>query len=260
MRLMRRILLTVIIVLAAIFVCIQWIVPSTLSFYTARTAPPITRVTPTDLKDQSLSQAPGKRLSYFGYEFEIPWSDLDDTQTKLYPKDKPDKIRVDLRFRSGLRLLVTAIPPGEWANDLSTEMKLPVRQFQSTFGQSDYSFVKTLYEFTPDKMNHWAVQRVLAREQFLLIMKSVALSSSAGSGIFKVQNQEYKGFQEGNPQIRQDGIAIHLYSDEGSVEFIFLQENYPNATGITQPEINRVIQSLRKAPQHGPTVEQASTK
>jgi hypothetical protein len=95
LRLIRRFVLTVVIALVVIFVGIQWIVPVTLSFYAARKAPPIARVTPTDLKDQSLSQTPGKRLSYFGYEFEIPWSDLDETQTKLYPKDQPNKTRVD---------------------------------------------------------------------------------------------------------------------------------------------------------------------
>ncbi len=243
-----------VIAFAAAFVCIQWVVPITLSFLTARRAPPLTRVTPTDLRDQSPSQVQGKKLSYFGYEFETPWSDLDDTQTKHYPKDKTDKCGVDLRFRSGLRLLVTVIPAGEWANDVSAEMKVPLRRFQSTFGQSDYSFVKTLYEFTPDRMNHWAARRVLAREQFLLIYKSIVLTTAARSGIFRLQNHDYKGFQEGDPQIRQD-IVVHLYSDEGSVEFIVFQKDYQKA-GITQPEINRIVQSLRKAPQQ----EQVATK
>jgi len=39
------------------------------------------------LKDTSVSEAPGTKLSYFGYEFEVPWSDLDESQTKLYPAE-----------------------------------------------------------------------------------------------------------------------------------------------------------------------------
>ena len=40
---------------------------------------------------------------------------------------------------------------------------------EATFGheamQSDYNFVKTLYEFTPDKMHHWTISSsVFARE------------------------------------------------------------------------------------------------
>jgi len=254
LRLLRRILVTLVITLAVVIFGVYWIAPVALSFDAARKAPPVARVVPTDLKDQSVSQAPGKKLSYFGYGFEVPWSDLDETQTKLYPKDKPDKNRVVLVFRSGLRLWVTAIPAREWANLLSAETKISPRAIESTFGQSDYSFVKGLYEFTPDRMNHWALSpRVHAREEVLLIIKSIGLSKSADTGIFNVQDQNFKGFQQGNPQVRQDGIIVQLFSDEGSVEFILLPKDYQNPAGVTQAEINRIIQSLHKATHEGPT-------
>ena len=204
------------------------------------------------MKDKSVSEVPGKKLSYFGYEFEIPWSDLDETQTKLYPNDKTEKCKVDLRFRSGLRLVVTAIPPREWANGFAKEMKVSPQVIESAFGhktmKSDYSFVKHLYEFTPNKMNHWAAsQEVHYQEQYLLIIKSIALPKSAETGIFNLHNASYEGFQQGDPQVRQNGVIVDLYSDEGSVELIFFQKNYRNSAGVTQPEINRIAQSLRKA-------------
>src|SRR6476620_3508106 len=130
-KLLRRILLTVFITLAVMFIGVQWIAPVALSFYAARKALPIARVVPADLKDKSVSPTPGRNLSYFGYEFEVPWSDLDETQTKLYPKDKPNKTRVDLHFRSGLRLLVTAIPPGSWATELSKDFNVPPQRVES---------------------------------------------------------------------------------------------------------------------------------
>jgi hypothetical protein len=106
-------------------------------------------------------------------------------------------------------------------------------------------------------MHYWALSpRVHYREFFLLTMKTAALLPSAGTGIFNLQNQSYKGFQEGNPQVRQDGIEIHLFSDEGSIEMIFSQKNYRNPAGVTQPEINRIVQSLRKAPHNGATAGQ----
>lgn len=38
--------------------------------------------------------------------------------------------------------------------------------------KSDYNFVKTLYEFTPDTMHHWSISsRVFSREAMLLILK-----------------------------------------------------------------------------------------
>ena len=261
MKLLRRILLTAFIILAVIFVGVQWIAPVTLSFYAARKAPPVARVVPADLKDKSVSETPGKKLSYFGYEFEVPWSDLEETQTKLYPKDKPNKTRVDLHFRSGLRVLVTAIPPRSWATELSTDFNVHPQRVESSFGKSDYSFVKTLYEFTPEKMNHWSLSlRVHDREEFLLLVKSIALPRSAETGIFNLQNQSYKGFQDGNPQVRQDEIVVHLFSDEDSVEMIFLQKDYQNPTGVSQTEINRIVQSLHKATQVGAAVSQMAKR
>lgn len=258
MRLLRRILITLVVTLAVVFVGVYWIAPVALSFYAAKKAPSVARIVPTDLKDKSVSETPGAKLSYFGYEFEVPWSDLDETQTKLYPKDKPTKNRVDLHFSSGLRLVVTAVPPREFVNGLPENFKVSPQAIESAFGRetmrSDYSFVKAVYEFTPDRMDHWAFSHgVFNRDEFLLIIKSIVPVKAAESGIFNVQNQSYKGFQQGNPKIRQDGIIVDLYSDEGGVEMIFLQKDYKGSAGVTQPEINRIVQTLRKVSQNEAT-------
>ena len=256
MILFRRILLTVTITVATIFAIVQWIAPIALSFYASRKAPPIARVIPSGLRDQSVSENTGKKLSYLGYQFDLPWSDLDDTQTRLYPKDKPES-RVDLRFRSGLRLLVTSSRPQEFVDGLAEEMKVSPQQIESTFGSSDYQVTKTIFEFTPDRMNHWSLSpRVHAREGFLLLIKSIVPTSSADSGIFNIQNKYSKGFQEGNPRVRPNIILVHLFYDQGSIEFIFFQKEYARPEGITQGEVNRVIQSLHPELQHATAASQ----
>ena len=247
MRILRRIAITVVVTVAAVFAAAYWIGPIALSFYSTGRASQFERVVPGDLKDQTVSQATGKKLSYVGYEFEVPWSDLDETQTKLYPADKPEKRMADVHFRSGLRIMVNAVPPLSMVNQLATEFKVPPQRIQANFGESDYQIFGTLYEFTPDKMHHWSLsQRVQARAQFLLLLKSMVVSSAARTGIFNVKNQTYQGFQQGDPLARQDGIEVRLFSDEGSVEMRFLQKDYKNTAGVTQPEINRIIQTLRK--------------
>ena len=82
MRLLRRILTTAAITLGVIALGAFWVAPVALSFDAARKASPVVRVVPTDLKDLSVSQTPGTKLSYVGYEFEIPRSDLDETRTR----------------------------------------------------------------------------------------------------------------------------------------------------------------------------------
>ncbi|MBZ5652913.1 MAG: hypothetical protein LAO18_20785 [Acidobacteriia bacterium] len=250
MRLLRRILVTLAITSAVVFVGVEWIAPVALSYYGARKAPAVARVVPTELKDQTVSQASGSRLSYFGYEFEVPWNDLDEAQTKLYPKDKPT--RVVLVFQSGLRLMITALPARELINGISGQLKTSPNDMDAIFGHeammSDYNFVKTLYEFTPDTMHHWSISsRTFGREATLLILKSLAPAKCAETGIFKVQNQRMKGFQQGNAETRENGVVVDLYSDEGGLELIFAEKNYKSSAGVTQPEINRIIQSMHKA-------------
>lgn len=254
MRLPLRIAIGVVATLAVIYVGLTWIAPVGLSYYMARKALPIVRVVPTELPDKSVSAAPGTKLSYFGYEFEVPWSDLDETQTKLYPTSGAAKCRAVLHFRSGLQMMFTAVPPHEWANRLAEEFHSSPQKvgllFGSTAEMSDYDFKRSLYEFTPDKMHHrTSSQSTLYREEFVLIFKTAAMATSAESGIFNIQNQSFKGFQEGYPQARQVSVVVQLFSDEGSAEVIFGERNNPKGTVVSQAEINRVIQTMRKAPQ-----------
>jgi hypothetical protein len=86
MKLLRRIVTTIVVTLAVIFACAYWIAPIALSFYAARTALPVARIVPTELKDHSVSQSPGTKLTYLGYEFEVPWNDLDETKTGCIPR------------------------------------------------------------------------------------------------------------------------------------------------------------------------------
>jgi hypothetical protein len=251
MRLARRILITVVLTFAVILVAVNWIGPVALSFYAAKKALPAARVVPTDLKDLSVSQAPGMKLSYLGYEFEVPWTDLDESKTQLYPKDNPDKKMAFLFFRSGLRLVVKTVPPREWAHYFATDWKLSPQQVDAFMGReaakSDYIFIKNIYAFTPNSMHYWALSpRLHYREQMLLLIKSIVPSKPAETGIFNVQDQSRKGFQQGDPRVRQDTLVLNLYSDDDSVEITFLQKDYQSPAGVTQPEINRVVQSLRK--------------
>jgi len=245
--LVLRILRTVVITLAVVALSVYWVFPVAFSLYTARRAGPVVRVAPTDLRDPTVSQAPGRTLSYLGYRLEVPWSDYDETRTKAY-KHKA----VELRFRSGLVLAVTAIPSREWAAGLA-DIKMSPQTIESAFGheamRSDYDFLKHLYEFTPEKMNLWALSPGKHyRDAALLLLKAVALSHSAESGVFNVQNQALRGFQQGDPKVRPDRILISLYSDEGGVELILAQRDYRNSAGVTQPEINRIVQTLRRVP------------
>src|SRR5260370_37149879 len=82
--------------------------------------------------------------------------------------------------------------------------------------RSDYSLVKAIYEFRPERTHYWALEpRVHYREQAILVAKSIMLLAPADTGIFNVRNQDFKGFQQCDPQVRQAQPPLKLYSAGG---------------------------------------------
>ena len=188
---LRRILVTLVISCGVILAGAFWIAPMALSFYAAKTVPATARVTPVDLRDHSVSQAPGLRLSYVGYDFEVPWSDLDEAKTIFYPKHKREKTEVVLAFRSGLRLMVTAVPAQEFNHEFAADLTMP-----SQTPTSDYVLARDIYEFSPEKMHYLSLSSDLqSRDQAMLKLKSILSARPAETGIFNIQNASYKGFQ-----------------------------------------------------------------
>jgi len=253
MRIVRRILITVIVALAIVFIVIYYISPIALSFYGSAKAIPITRIVPTDLRDLSVNSSPGAKLSYLGYEFDVPWNDLDQSKTQLLPRDKPEKTRVVLSFSSGFRLMATKCSPHEMANEfMRGDFRMTPAAFAAVFGpkavNSDYEFTKDVLEFSPDKMHHWALgPPIHAREQVLLVTKSMLPSRAAQSGIFNIHNSGYRGYQQGDPNsasAKESGIVVTLYSQNDTFELILAQSKSTHL--VKQPEINRIVQTLRR--------------
>ena len=246
---MRRTVLSIVGAFAILFVGAEVIWPVATSYWMAAKAPPEANIVPTELNDKSVSQATGAKLSYLGYEFEVPWSDLDDSLTRLHPQDKPDKTSVLLRFRSGLAMMVSITPAHYWSTDLAKAARVPRSSIEAMYGANDdYSFWNNIYEITPAAIHHWSFsRRVQMQESMLLLMKSVFLTPSAHSGIFRVENDHFKGFEEGDPKARPGAILIHFFSDDGDVEIVVSQGCCRESRAVTQPELNRIIKSLRKA-------------
>ena len=251
MKKLLRISLVVLSILALVTVLFYWAAPVALSIWAARKAPSRARLVPVELPDTSVSSVAGSRLSYFGYEFELPWSDVDPSRSKADPKLN----RAVINYRSGLQVQVNALPPKEFINAVATTYTSPqlfepfvAAQFGREACRSDFEFLKRLYDFTPEKMHFWAASSAVhVREIMLLKIKYTALSQwAADSGIFNVRNAQYRGFQQGSPNARPTGILVSLYSEDGGIEFVFAQQNYANPAGVSQAEINRVIQSVRK--------------
>jgi len=77
----------------------------------------------------------------------------------------------------------------------------------------------------------------------LLLLKSAAVRET--SGLFLIETEEFRGFQFGDPAKAHGEILDELYGNDMGLEFIFgRKEKKP--LGISQPEINRVIQTVHR--------------
>jgi hypothetical protein len=207
---------------------------------------PFVKRTPRDLTDLSISQAPGMNLSYFGYEFEVPWTDIDQERTKIVGGNK-----VIIAFRSGNVLMLWSGPPHEFMNGLLEEGKFDRNTFRKVYGdeglQSDYNFQRLILEATPDKITLFSTRKAAVSQSVLLTVKALSVPGDPDSGIFAVQGKAFKGFQYGRPQSPPKHINVELFPEGGHLD-LFFEQKRSGSTLISQADINLVVQTIHKVP------------
>jgi len=186
------------------------------------------------------------KLSYFGYEFEIPWTDIDKEKTKIVGGNK-----AIIAFRSGNVLSVWTGPPHEFMNGLLEQLKIDRDTFRKLYGdealQSDYNFQRLILETTPDKITLLSSRKTAVSQGVLLMVKGICVPGDPNSGIFAVQGKEFKGFQYGRPQSPPKQLSVELFPEDGHLALLFGQKK-DGPTVISQADINRVVQTIHKVP------------
>jgi len=199
--------------------------------------------TPVPLGDLSISTVPRTRVSYFGYELELPWDDVDETNSKTL-----GKIRVTA-FRSGNALWFSCLPPRNFVSEVIKDGHLDPTAFRESYGdaayRSDYDFYRMILAVTPKKITPFESKEQAARNSWLLLVKTIAMPN-ADTGLYSIQTQNFRGFQFGDPKGKPFKITDELYNDAGGIDIIFLQNQKVQGPAISQAEINRVLQSLHK--------------
>jgi hypothetical protein len=214
--------------------------------FLTRKAPAVS-MAPAQLLDLSITRSPGRKLSYFGYEFEVPWNDVDEAKSGVFP----DKNKAMIVFQSGNALSVWHGSPRAFLNAVLSNDKIDQNTLRRIVGdealQSDHALYRTILQMTPDKMTPFESQREAGNQALLLLVKGFCMPPGADSGVFSVSRGEFSGFQFGRPQNQFSEVSVRLFSDSSSLNFIFNQKPGGPAV-ISQPDINRILQTLHKAP------------
>ena len=157
---------------------------------------PVVKQIPIQLPDLSISQVRGKKLSYFGYEFEVPWDDIDESNSRIIGGN-----RAVIAFRSGNALSVWSGSPHEFVDTVLTSGNINRNTFRQIYGdaalKSDYSFHRIMLDATPSRITPLISKQQAISQAMLLIVKGISAPGGAESGIFTVSAGEFHGFQFG---------------------------------------------------------------
>ena len=212
--------------------------------YLTRKAP-VVRMAPAQLTDSSISRSAGRKLSYFGYEFEVPWNDVDEAKSGLIP----DSNKAMIVFQSGNSLSVWHGSPRAFLNTVLSNDKIDQNTLRRIVGdealQSDYALYRTILQMTPEKMTPFQSQSDAANHALLLLVKGICMPAGSDSGVFSMSAGEFFGFQFGRPANPSGEVSVRLFSSTSSLNFIFLHPA-GGPVVISQPDINRILQTLHK--------------
>ncbi len=212
--------------------------------YIAHKEPVVWKV-PVELQDLSVSQTPGRKLSYFGYEFEVPWDDVDDAKSRITGGNK-----ALIAFRAGNVLSVWNSSPRDFVNEIISSTKTDRDSFRNVYGdealESDYAFQRMMLEASPGKVSPFVTRKQAVAQSMLLLMKSFAISQDGSTGIFEIAAGDFRGFQLGRPENARM-VSVELHSDTSGLDFLFFQ-NPKTSRAVSQADVNRVLRTLHEAP------------
>jgi len=214
-------------------------------FFTARWEGkkiPYVWVTQQPLVNYAVSEAPGTKLSYFGYKFEVPW-------TGAFKERRAQNVRiVEVTFDSGPVILFMAPKDhagllSEMVEDQSSHMK----DLQLVFGEltkrSPYDQYATLLNTTPSSIRAFGPRAEAIRNETLLTIKAISSPAMLRTGAFSFDLPETRGFQIGDPG-KERRAQLEIFVKEGGnwIEIICGTKN--ESVKLTQPEVNRILTSF----------------
>lgn len=204
---------------------------------------PELELVPESLADSTINTADGTTLARFGYEFEVPWKDV-----ATIPDDKT---AIGIFFRSGR--VVAFMDPKREVDRVKTMLestagsgKDPRAVLGAETLASNYSLVKAILSVRPGQASLLTPTNEMIRRSILLLLKTLE-SVNTKSGLYSVEAHGFRGFQRGNPVHGTNRTLLQLFDAEDHEISIFISTSNPTTAPITQADVNRILQTLRRA-------------
>jgi hypothetical protein len=200
-------------------------------------------IVPTPLNVKDNPHAHGKVFSYYGYEFESPWTELKEERKYQW---------ITMIYFSGGQV-ITILDPAQNVDELQLLREASPKQTNDltrVFGeeatQSRYAFASKMWSVTPADLRLFSTRKQIVTSSVFLLLKHVSMKRIKG-GLYSFETSSVRGIQQGNPA-QDDLVIVDTFDlDDHKLEFWVGSERSATSKP-SQEDIDRVLYSLRLAP------------
>ena len=199
------------------------------------------------LQIESDSSVEGTRFSYYGWEFEVPWEEID--------AERRHEIATTVTFKAGQNILFfnpeqTASPRGQSDGEAPQDANQAASLFPDKTIESDYAYLDAVFHTTPDQLSIFMPQMEAVQLSAVLGLKALWTSNS-GPDLYSFETENLRGFQLGDPA-RTDRVQVYWFDPEGKLIGHFVvgrvdknKKEKEEENTLSQAEISRIILTLR---------------
>jgi len=195
---------------------------------------------PIPLPDASISATPGTTVTFFGYQFEVPGEGQVSVRN-------PGDDHIVVAYGAVGKPLMFLNP----ANNRGLVETTRTRNADAFLdAHSDYDLVRSTLYATPAQLSLiFPGKEAVYTATRLMIKQTEALGAETGLYSFRIGH--LRGFQLGDPSRARNVRVIGFDESDRRLEFGFgcvPGPEYASKQGFNQPDINRVLETLRPAP------------
>jgi hypothetical protein len=196
-------------------------------------------IVPTPLPVTAAGKSAGKSLSYFGYEFESPWTEV--------KRERKFESMAILNFSNGDMITILdhkkGASPLEVMKQAATQRGSDIRNvFGDETTRTNYALRSKIFYLTPRDLRLSWSRREMAGNSVLLVLKQIWAPRAKG-GLYSFQTEWFHGFQSGDPA-HADVVIIEAFDAQDQEVELWIGSEHQANNKPSQEDINRVLYSL----------------
>lgn len=229
-------------ILTAVLLVFTWLYGLQIrSWYRARQLEksyPVVSLVPHPLPDTSTASEKGLTLTEFGYQMEVPWTRVEGHKTTSTVAAYVFSGGKGLSFWNPAEMTTTV-------QIMKEALERSNRHFINFLGaKTEHDLLNSEFNVTPDQISPFMGKQEAYRRGMLLSLKAAEIHFKPVSEMYSFGSNGWRVFQLGDPE-KDRVVEVRCFdASDRELRFIFGVERGSNAR-LWQPEINKVVQSLR---------------